>query len=118
MLPRRQFRHHATIWLVRGDLRRHHVREHMLAIAHHSGGRFVARTFNPQNVTLRHISNIIGFATSLLPLALLTETKGEAGHAPSPPLGEQKGLTFEQRGLWRCGAQATEIIDESLFSKS
>src|SRR4029077_19277715 len=51
---------------MRGNLRRDHVGKHVLSVPYDRGGCLVARTLNPQNVTLRHISNIMGFDVFLL----------------------------------------------------
>src|ERR1700675_3523782 len=54
MLARCEFRNHAPIRVMRGNLRRHHVRDKLLARAHHSRSSFVTGTFNAENVSVGH----------------------------------------------------------------
>src|ERR1700722_13191862 len=54
MLARCEFRNYAPIRLMRGNLRRHHVRDKSLSRAHHSRSSFVTGTFNAENVSVGH----------------------------------------------------------------
>ena len=56
MFARGQFRHHSTIGLVGGDLGIHHIRDQLLARAHHGRRRLVAGALDAQNVNVVHIN--------------------------------------------------------------
>src|ERR1700685_1765345 len=65
MLARREFRNYAPVRLMRGNLRRHHVRDKLLSRAHHSRSSFVTGTFNAENVSVGHETIVLDLCQSV-----------------------------------------------------
>ena len=61
MLARGQFRHHSAVRLMGGNLRKHHVRDDLLARAHHCGCGLIAGALDAENVGVGHRLILVEF---------------------------------------------------------